>query len=291
MVLEYHNIRDNPKDVYSQSPDQLRSDLQLLYDNGYVTLDIHDFINGRIDTPAGKTPVVLTFDDASKYQFRYLDSTGTRLDPNCAVAILESFAARHPDFGNHATFFVLPSGFEQPALKAKKYQYLISHGFAVGNHTWTHPLMQKLTPQKVQEEIGRDNNDILKILPGYKVDVLAYPFGTRPRTAGKTDYTHVASGTWEGQAYHIKAAFLVGAEPAPSPFSLKFKPLAIPRVQAIEKDFKNAEKLSQWVKSQRDHPASRFISDGNPDVISIPKKLRSSLNPAAVGNRKVVTWP
>jgi len=53
--------------------------------------------------------VVLTFDDSSPGQFRYLAQNGsTSVDPDCAVGILEAFARRHPDFGLAATFFVLP---------------------------------------------------------------------------------------------------------------------------------------------------------------------------------------
>jgi peptidoglycan/xylan/chitin deacetylase (PgdA/CDA1 family) len=282
MILEYHNI-ENKSGAYYQPPDQLRKDLQQLYDNGYATMDIHDYVTGNISTPAGKTPVVLTFDDATIGQFRYLPG-GESIDPNCAVGILNDFAAAHPGFGHHATFFVLPSGFGQSGLKAAKYRYLVSHGYGIGNHTWTHPIMTHKTPLQVQEELGRDDIDIHAIIPDYRVDILAYPFGSRPKTQGKPDDTYIASGSWQGHPYKISAAFLVGAEPAPSPYSSKLKPYAIPRVQAIEKD------LVSWIARFKANPRQKFISDGDPGSVSIPASMASQLNRNAVSDRKVVTY-
>ncbi|MCA1597042.1 MAG: polysaccharide deacetylase family protein [Chloroflexi bacterium] len=278
MVLEYHNIKSG-KGPYFQTPAQLRSDLQQLYDNGYATIDIHDFLSGHITTPAGKTPVVLTFDDASPNQFRYLEDGGKpRVDPDCAVAILEAFDQSHPDFGHAATFFVLPDGFGQPKYKAEKYRYLVSHGFTIGNHTWTHPIMTHLSPAKVQEELGRDDADIHAILPNYTLDILAYPFGTRPKTNNKPDYTYIRSGAWKGDHYHIAAAFLVGAEPTASPYSVKFRPYAIPRVQAIPA---GPDRWTRFLK------AGRFISDGDPDTVTVPGSLKAEVNPTALQGKKL----
>ena len=265
MVLEYHNIIDK-KGQFNQSPSQLRGDLQQLYDNGYIPIDIHDWLSGNITTPAGKSPVLITFDDASTYQFRYIETNGSHeIDPNCAVGIMDAFAAAHPDFGAHATFFVLPNGFSQPAFKAEKYRYLISHGYAIGNHTWTHPMLAHKTPAQIQEELGKDDADIHAILPNYTVDVLAYPYGSRPKTANKFDDTYIKNGVWKGLPYHISAAFLVGANPAPSVFSKDLSRMAIPRVQAIEPD------LVRWIAYFKRHPERRFVSDGDPNAISFPK--------------------
>jgi hypothetical protein len=38
------------------------------------------------------------------------------IDPDCAVRIVETFAALHPEFGLHATFFVLPAADEPNRL-------------------------------------------------------------------------------------------------------------------------------------------------------------------------------
>jgi len=289
LVMEYHNITTKQKGQFFQSPEQLRNDLNRLYESGYRTIDIHDYINGNITTPAGFSPVVITFDDASPGQFRYITVNGAKkIDPDCAVGILEAFGKSHPGFGNHANFFVLPEGFSQPADKAEKYHYLVTHGFSIGNHTWHHNIMTHMSPATIQTELGYDDVDIHKILPDYTVNVLAYPYGSRPTVNGKKDYTYIANGTWKGDHYHIKAAFLVGAEPAPSPFSTKYKPYALPRVQAVEAT--GPDLWTHWLEYLKAHKLERFVSDGDPDAVSIPARLAPYLNPAAVGNRKVVKY-
>jgi hypothetical protein len=60
--------------------------------------------------PVGTTPIVLTFDDSSPGQFRYIQQNGVlAIDPKSAIGILEAFTREHPDFGRAATFFVLPA--------------------------------------------------------------------------------------------------------------------------------------------------------------------------------------
>ncbi len=108
MILEYHKI-DHPEERWTRTPANFRRDLEMLYARGYRLVALGDVLDGRIAVPAGTTPVVLTFDDSSPGQFRYLESNGSvELDPQSGMGILESFANERPDFGRSATFYVLP---------------------------------------------------------------------------------------------------------------------------------------------------------------------------------------
>ena len=51
------------------------------------------------------SPVILTFDDALRGQFNY--TADGKIDPDCAVGILDDFHAQHPDWPLKGTFFVL----------------------------------------------------------------------------------------------------------------------------------------------------------------------------------------
>src|SRR5437879_4590446 len=75
MILEYHKI-DYPEARWTRTPENFRHDLETLYARGYRLISLGDLIDGRIAVPAGTTPVVLTFDDSSPGQFRYLEATG-----------------------------------------------------------------------------------------------------------------------------------------------------------------------------------------------------------------------
>ncbi|HOL17241.1 MAG TPA: polysaccharide deacetylase, partial [Bacillota bacterium] len=134
MVLMYHEIGE-PEDEWVRTPENFRKDLQELYDAGYRAVSMNDVLDGRIDIPAGTTPVVLTFDDGRAGQFRYIEKEGELvMDPDCAVAILEEFYEAHPDFGLAATFYLFYSGvpFGQPDLVQKKLDYLVERGFEIG---------------------------------------------------------------------------------------------------------------------------------------------------------------
>src|SRR5262249_38332056 len=108
MILEYHKV-DYPEQRWTRTPENFRRDLETLYSRGYRLISFADLLDRKVKTPAGTTPVVLTFDDSSPGQFRYIEERGTvAIDPKSAVGILDAFTREHPDFGRAATFFVLP---------------------------------------------------------------------------------------------------------------------------------------------------------------------------------------
>ena len=136
-VMEYH--RFGPKEErWTRTPANFRKDLEFFYNNGYVTINARDLADRKINIPAGKKPLVLTFDDATDVQFRYLKGSDgkpdpTKIDPDCAIGMLDAFAQKHPDFGTAGTFFVLPSGFEQDGMIQQKFKYLDSTGREIAN--------------------------------------------------------------------------------------------------------------------------------------------------------------
>jgi len=76
MILEYHKI-DYPEAQWTRTPENFRRDLETLYAKGYRVINMGDLLDRRITLPAGTTPVVLTFDDSSPGQFRYLEKNGS----------------------------------------------------------------------------------------------------------------------------------------------------------------------------------------------------------------------
>src|SRR5262245_62551428 len=102
MILEYHKI-DYPEERWTRTPENFRRDLEMLYARGYRLQSLNALLDRRITVPAGTTPVVLTFDDSSPGQFRYIEVNGAlEIDPKCAVGILETFLREKPDFGRAA---------------------------------------------------------------------------------------------------------------------------------------------------------------------------------------------
>ena len=284
MILEYHKI-DYPEERWTRTPENFRRDLETLYARGYRLVSLGDLLDGRIAVPAGTTPVVLTFDDSSPGQFRYLERNGAlEIDPKCAVGILEAFARERPDFGRAATFFVLPAAdppnrlFNQPAHAGKKLQYLVSRGYEIGNHTLWHANLGKYDEATVRAQIAGAQQWIQRHVPDYRPRTLALPHGVYPK-----DVSWALRGAAKGVTYSHDAILMVAGGAAPSPFSRAFDPVRLPRIQAVETE------LASWLRHFAQRPQERFVSDGDPDAITVPAgsqdKVRSNLRNVRVAAR------
>ncbi|GMA51069.1 hypothetical protein GCM10025857_24260 [Alicyclobacillus contaminans] len=109
------------------------------------------FYTGR---PSAKN-VALTFDDGpdAKYTPQVLD-------------ILRRYHVK-------ATFFVL-------GVRAKRYpqtvRRMVREGHAIGNHTWNHPDLAKMSASEIRDQIVR-TDCVLSPLIGYRTNLLRPPYG------------------------------------------------------------------------------------------------------------------
>ncbi len=240
-VLMYHDIgmsgEYGPR--YTVSPDMFRKQLDALYSNHYVPVSLSEYVNGTYKLlPPDRKPIVLTFDDATEGQFRYLVDTakGRHIDPDCGVAILYDFCRKHPDFRMKATFFIdlvdkhgnFQVPFGQAGYEKEKIQKIISLGMEIGNHTLEH-INMKVTHRKE----ASNSLDYLDYIVGlidqdYRVESFAYPYGAVPGSkeknaeiVGKFDYACIA---WGGVAPDIGSG--------------RFDRYRIPRIE-INNDMKN----------------------------------------------------
>ena len=278
-ILEYHDI--GPKESrWCRAIAAFHADLDRLYRENYRPITFAEYLDNRITTVGGKSPVILTFDDARESQFRILPDGS--VDPNCVVGILEAFHKTHSDFPAKAIFFVLPqSGFGQPPLIAKKMQMLLEMGYELGNHTVTHPALRKLTDADVQKEIAGCADMVLKLAPKAKMDTIALPLGSAPKNRAL-----LSDGGYNGVKYHNRAALLVGANPALSPIALKYDPMRLPRIQAIE----GLMGITYWMDILKRHPERRYISDGIPGTISFPKSKSDKIDHSRLEGLTVISF-
>ena len=272
MILEYHKI-DYPEARWTRTPENFRRDLATLYAKGYRLIALGDLLDGRLVLPAGTTPIVLTFDDSSPGQFRYIEQNGVlAIDPKSAIGILEAFVRKHPDFGRAATFFVLPAAdppnrlFNQPAWEGYKLKYLVSHGYEIGNHTLWHANLAKYPEARVRAQLAEAQAWIQRAVPDYRIRALALPYGAYP-----SDVSWLLRGSAKGTTYRHDAVLKVAGGAAPSPFSRAFDPVRLPRIQAIERE------LAHWLGYFERNPRERFVSDGDPDTVTVPAELRDRL--------------
>lgn len=272
-IIMYHRILKKRLASIDRTPDQLRRELEKLAEQGYVPITAKEFAAGNIQVPAGKFPVVLTFDDGHETHFA-LDADG-QPKKNTAVAIIYDVARKYPSFRPVATFWInhYPFGLQDQKDQAAAVQWLQQHGFEVANHTWAHHNLRALKTKKVREQIVRLER-LLKKLGVAASTTLALPYGSMPHKKKAA-----RKGKWDGTSYDFDGVFLAGAEPSLSPFRKEYDPGAIQRIQSNGKKGECRKWCSQyWLEWLQKHPGWRYVSDGDPERISIPRKLQGNIH-------------
>src|ERR1700716_2176809 len=108
-VLEYHVIGGDKNALYTRTAASYRNDLETAYKLGYRPITVSQMLDKDFrDVPAGMSPVVVVFDDASDSQFRYLEKDGKLVvDPTSALGIWEDVAKSHPGWKSRGVFCML----------------------------------------------------------------------------------------------------------------------------------------------------------------------------------------
>ena len=238
LILEYHVFTTDPNQAghWVRTIDQFRSDLEWLYEHDFAVVPLRDVFLIRIAAPRGKHPVVLTFDDGTAGQFRFLPQPdgSLRVDPNSAVGVMEAMFASHPDFGRGGHFAVLPFNCfhvpdepDQEPYCQEKLRWLDAHGYGVGNHTAGHTDLHDVDDATFKSTIGDAIAWAEASVPHASADILTLPFGNYPDAKKHPEQMRwLRDGfTYKGRPVRLLGALMVGGGPAPSPVSVLLGPL------------------------------------------------------------------
>ena len=271
-ILEYHVVGDSSRGQFIITRELFRKNLETLYERGYRPITVAQLLDKDFsDVPAGMSPVVFTFDDASPEQFSYVERNGQlEIDSTTALGIWLDFNKKRPDWKNRATFCLLPAAEAGHAFFGDKEKYrgqkkewrfpkvkwLADNGFELCNHTLWHAQLSKYPDAFVQEQIARGELAIDSVMPGYNVRTFALPQGLWPKNralAWKGSWTDARSG--KTTSYEYDTVLEVSGGPARSPFDPQFDSRKLPRVivfgDALEKTLDRLEKSND-----------RFVWDG-----------------------------
>ncbi|HUP31607.1 MAG TPA: putative glycoside hydrolase [Gaiellaceae bacterium] len=273
-VVMHHMIRPDRVGEYDQTPAEFRAELEYFWQHGYTPVNVGDLLSGDLDVPKGTTPVALTFDDSTTYQLDF--TRDGRVKPATAVGIMLEFAKQHPGFVPKGTFYVNRTPFGSEALAKRALPWLIENGFEVGNHTHDHIPLRTLSDEQVREQVGTGAELILELLPNYRIRSLSLPLGSLPH-----DERLAVEGSWEGKRYGPYGVLLVGANPAPSPFAKAFDATAVPRIRTSHAGWSGEDDFafSYWMKQLEDDPGSRYVSDGDPAVVTVQPGDEADVRP------------
>lgn len=268
-VLMYHQLLTRPRGAYDQTPAQYRAELISLYAHGYRTATAADLVAGRLDVPAGRRPMVLTFDDATRSQYAELPDGSP--DPRSAIGILLAVGRAHGEARPVATLYVNEHPFAgHDAYLAR----LAALGMEVAEHTRTHADLRRLDDAHVQAELAGGLRVITRAVPGARVSTMALPFGAHPRT------TRLAyAGSSGGVTYHFAGVLLVGSNPSPSPYSRRFDPLGVPRIRSGLRTGDHAFTSTDWLPQLFSGRVAPYVSDGDPATVAFPRALAGRLSP------------
>lgn len=273
------------KDGYNRTVEAFKEDLEFYYQNGYRMIRAIDYVNGIIDVPYGKSPIVLTFDDGNTNNIKVngISEDGEIIiDENSAVGVLESFKKKYPDFNVTATFFVNGSLFQQSEYNEKILKWLVENGYDIGNHTKTHVNFSNASTNESEEEVGFVYNKLDAIIPDKYVKLVALPFGS-PYKKTHANFSHIINSNYNGINYETVSTFRVGWMPDYSPFSKDFDKEFIMRVRAYDNNGVDFDIDASFRILEK----NRYVSDGNADTIVIKESDASYINDT---NLKVISY-
>ncbi len=296
MVLEYHRIGENEGE-WVRSEANFRKDLQTLYEKGYRPVLMRDVVRGHIDVPAGTTPVVFTIDDSSLGQFYYREDGS--IDPRTMMGMWTDFQQRNPGWHYGAVWCILPgaehpSNFwgERPSREVPRQQreetirrkmaHLVENRHEACNHTMWHARLDRYDDAFVQDQIGSGMDSIKAYLPpDYEIVTFALPLGMWPKNRQLA-----WQGTYRGgKTYRKEAVLEVSGGPNVSPFDTRFNPRSINRFIVAP------GALERQLAAYDRNPERRFVSDGNPNVVSVPERHTERLDRSRLAGKEVRIVP
>ena len=159
-VFAYHRITTN-KDIYSMPPETFEAQIKYLYDKGYKSISLNEFVKKREMGPdAFNKNFVITFDDG------YCDNN------RVAMPIMKKY-------GYTGTIFIAIKYMAWPGYVT--WQDVLSlheNGWEIGSHTYNHVALAMSTPDELEAELKNSKDFLNKFDSRFNVNTLASPFGS-----------------------------------------------------------------------------------------------------------------
>ncbi len=171
LILTYHSLDDSGS-VISLPGEMFAKHMHLLKENGYRAISLKRLCQSweRQETLPSRT-VVLTFDDG----YANLKETALPVLQECGFEATVFMVAGH--VGGYNNWPSQPPIVPHlPLLTWGDLRELSRHGFEIGGHTLTHPVLAAISKDALAREIER-SKDIIEQKMGSPVETFAYPYG------------------------------------------------------------------------------------------------------------------
>jgi len=267
-ILLYHQFAPDatptPASIKSRAPDlrlankgnvstatkvrlsDFRKELDNLYQSGYSLVSFQKWVEGDLELPAGRHPLILTMDDLFFNNQITLQDDGTP-SPETGIGILWQFYQEHPDFGFHLALFVnlgdkLYANPDNPNWQDKlaaAIVWCIEHDAMPYNHTYTHARLDRTDVAGIKFQLSQNDlylrqlllragrSDLIPSLGNY----LALPYDIWPTSKAGVDAIQEYVNP-EGQPMQgvLEADYVIRERLLPPPYSAQFDRWHIPRI-------------------------------------------------------------
>ncbi len=297
-ILMYHSVGDKvggrgaaliARLGLNVSSTKFRENLEAMHRAGWYPVNMRDVLSAQIPVPKGKTPVVLTFDDARKSQFYYLKD-GT-VDPNCALGVLLSMHKKYgEEWPNRAVFYVLPESrfnpapFGQKPLVNKKFKFLVDQGFEVANHSTSHHAMTNMSARQLEQEMEVCYKYVKTRVPGATMDTMALPYGAAPRSHALWNVLLDGRSVNPSAGYRNRCILMAWGDASYAPIDSRFDTKQVMRIGS------EPGNIERWIAALKNHKGTLrpYVSDGDPEVVTVPASQTKHLAKAKLDGLKLV---
>ncbi len=247
-VLAYHQFQEHGISGATRVRiDDFSQELQDLYQAGYVMVPLQSWLQGNLQVPAGKRPIIFTMDDLFYHnQIRF--TTDGSIDPTTGLGASYAFSQAHPDFGFHWALFMNLGDHpyatpEDPQTLEQAVVWSLEHGALLYNHTFTHAVLSKTSPAGVTWELAANDRALGEILAqAGREDLLSglgnifsLPFGRWPRDpqsmSALENYKNTAGVPMQAM---MDIDFIVRPKTMPAPYSPGFNRWDVMRMVATK---------------------------------------------------------
>lgn len=201
-VIVYHSVRpyregeSSYQDAYDVTPELLDQHLSYIESHGYHAVlmrDIHAYWRGAIPS-LPENPVVLSFDDGWQNQYEY------------ALPVLQKHNMK-------AVFYIYTNPIDHKKPQWMNWDEVVEldkAGMEIGGHSFTHPVLTKITSSDELDHEISDSKKIIEHHLGHSISSFAYPFGANNETveiavarAGYQMARTIVSGVWNDPEHRL----------------------------------------------------------------------------------------
>lgn len=186
IVMYHHILKDQSKlNDYTISPEELRSDLQYLKDNGYRSIimqDLIDYVNGIGVLP--EKPVMITFDDGYESFYEYAFPILKEMGFKAVLPVVGTYVDKYSCINDHHICYSHCTWNQLAVLKNSGIVEIQNHSFNLHSIDQGRRGAKKKFGENDSDyrnvfvsDIGKMQDECLKNLNGWLPTTFTYPYG------------------------------------------------------------------------------------------------------------------